>query len=104
MVRAQADAENHGRIDHHCRLPTGFVIVSGIIVLILAVRFRGSMSIAFATLCLLGTWNAGDAQPIVAALMGVALYGVLALIANVLAGRGELYSDAPASGYDYAAE
>ncbi|MEJ7928173.1 hypothetical protein WG908_15610 [Sphingobium sp. AN641] len=85
-------------------IPTGFIIVAGIVVLILAVRFRGPMSIAFAGLCLLGTWNAGDAQPLLAAVMGIALYGVLALIGNVFGGRGELDSGAPAGGYDYAAE
>ncbi len=85
-------------------IPTGFIVVAGIVVLILAVRFRGPMSIAFAGLCFLGTWNAGEAQPVIAALMGVALYGVLALIANVIGGRGELDSEAPAGGYDYAAE
>lgn len=85
-------------------IPTGFIIVAGIVVLILAVRFRGPMSIAFAGLCLLGTWNAGDAQPLLAAVMGMALYGVLALIGNVFGGRGEPDSGAPAGGYDYAAE
>lgn len=85
-------------------IPTGIIIVAGIVVLILAVRYRGPMAIAFAGLCLLGTWNAGDAQPVLAAVMGVALYGVLSLIGNVFGGRGELDSGAPAGGYDYAAE
>jgi len=85
-------------------IPTGFIIVAGIVVLILAVRFRGPMSIAFAGLCLLGTWNAGDAQPLLAAVMGIALYGVLALVRNVFGGRGEVDSGVPAGGYDYAAE
>lgn len=85
-------------------IPTGFIIVAGIVVLILAVRFRGPMSIVFAALCLLGTWNAGEAKPAIAALMGVALYGFLALIGSVFVGRGELDSEVPAGGYDYAAE
>ena len=76
-------------------IPTGLIVVAGLIVLILAVRFRGPMSIAFAALCLLGTWNAGEAQPMLAAVMGVALYGVLSLISGVFSGRGELDSEAP---------
>lgn len=85
-------------------IPADFIILAGIIVLILAVRFRGPMSIAFAALCLLGTWNAGEAQPVLAAVMGIALYGVLALISSLFGGRGELDSEARSASYDHAAE
>jgi|GEM_PF-2881167 len=85
-------------------IPTSFIVVAGLIVLVLAVRFRGPMSIAFAALCLLGTWNAGEPQPLLAAIMGGVLYGSLALIGGVFGGRGGMDDHAQTGGYDYTAE
>jgi hypothetical protein len=85
-------------------IPTGFIVVAGLVVLVLAVRFRGGMSIAFAVLCLVGTWNAGEAQPLLAVIMGAVLYGFLALVSGLFGGRGGMDTDAPTGGYDYAAE
>ncbi|CAN5223155.1 MULTISPECIES: hypothetical protein [Sphingobium] len=85
-------------------IPTGLIVVTGLVMLILAVRFRGPMSIAFAILCLFGTWNAGEAQPVLAAIMGIVLYGGLAIIGSIFGGRGELDHEARSGDYDYAAE
>lgn len=86
-------------------IPTGVIVVIGLIALVLAIRFRASMSIALAAITLFGTWNAGEVQPVLAILMGGGFYIVLSVIGGIFGGRNALDDDAPINGgYDYGAE
>lgn len=85
-------------------VPTGVIVVIALIALVLAVRFRGIFSLAFAAVCLFGSWNAGDAQPLLLALgMGIACYAILSVVGGVLGGK-VADDDVPDRGYDYDAE
>lgn len=85
-------------------MPTGVIVVIALIAAVLAVRFRGVVSLAFAAFCLFGSWNAGDAQPVLLALgMGIASYAILSLVSGIFG--GEVPDDGvPDRGYDHDAE
>jgi hypothetical protein len=84
-------------------IPTGFLVVIGLIVLAVAVRFRGIATIALTGLLMIGTWASGHPRPAECLLFGAIVYVILSIVAGIFGGRG-YDADAPASGYSYADE
>ncbi|MCP1472206.1 hypothetical protein J3E64_003924 [Sphingobium sp. OAS761] len=85
-------------------MPTGVIVVIALIAAALAVRFRGIVSLAFAAFCLFGSWNAGDAQPVLLALgMGIASYAILSVVGGIFGGKAP-DDDVPDRGFDHDAE
>ena len=69
-------------------MPTGVIVVIALIAAVLAVRFRGVVSLVFAAFCLFGSWNAGDAQPVLLALgMGIGCYAILSVVGGIFGGK-----------------
>lgn len=85
-------------------IPTGWLIVLGLIVFALAIRFRGIVSLAVTAFFMLGTWNAGDPQPVLCIAIGFIFWIVLTALASYFGGSDADDAGAPAGGYSHAAE
>lgn len=84
-------------------IPTGFLVVIGLIVLAVAVRFRGITTIALTGLLMIGTWAGGHPRPGECLLVGAIVYAILSIVSGIFGDRG-LGDDAPTGGYSYADE
>lgn len=64
-------------------LPTGAIIVGGLVLAALAVRFRKAFALALAAVAAYGQWRAGDASFWIPVAMGVLAYAILETLAGL---------------------
>lgn len=84
--------------------PIWGLALSCLVVLWLALRFRGLVAIAVTILCLVGLKSAGDPNLWIAIPVGVLVYGALGAIAGMLPGAASADDDGRGFGADHAAE
>ncbi len=85
-------------------MPLWAMALSAMLLLWLALRFRGLVAIAVTVLCFIGLKSAGDAHLWIAIPVGVLVYGVLGAIAGLLPGGGSMNDDGRGFGAHHAEE
>ncbi|QHD70858.1 hypothetical protein GS397_27545 (plasmid) [Sphingobium yanoikuyae] len=85
-------------------IPTGFLVVIGLLLAAFAVRFRGIVTIAVTGLLIVGTWASGQPRPGECLFFGALVYAILSIVAGIFGGGTREGDDAPAGGYSYADE
>lgn len=85
-------------------IPIGAIVVLGLALAALALRFRGIVSLTIGAICLLGTWNAGEAQPGLAIAVAFGFYVILSAVAGIFGSRTTISDDDGNAGYSYADE
>src|SRR3546814_14202000 len=85
-------------------IPLWAMALSVMLLLWLALCFRGLVAIVVTILCFIGLKSAGDPHLWIAIPVGLLVYGVLGAIAGLFPGGGSAVEDGRGSGADHAAE
>src|SRR3546814_15650457 len=85
-------------------MPLWAMALSVMLLLWLALCFRGLVAIVVTILCFIGLKSAGDPHLWIAIPVGLLVYGVLGAIAGLFPGGGSAVDDGRGSGADHAAE
>lgn len=85
-------------------LPTWAIVVIGLVIVALAVRFRAMVCGALAIFSFLAMWHAGDPNPWIGLVLAAVAYGILSAVAGAFSGRDEDGEYPLGKGYDYARE
>ncbi len=85
-------------------IPAWVLVPCAFILIVAALRYRGTVAIVLTALCLFGLWNAGDPHPWLAFPFGLLIYAVLSGIAGMFGRAIGEDGGGEGGGYDHAAE